>query len=383
MTGLRFGRREPVIGIDASRLNVAHRTGTETYTWETLRAMAELAPGAPIRLYLNAERAPDSFRQSWEERPIPFPRFWTHARLSVELSKHPPALLWVPAHVIPLNHPKSVVTIHDLGYLHHPEGHTAKQRRTLDLTTRWSSRVAEHIIAISEITKRDLIDRYGVRPEKVTVIPHGVSDRFAPAGDEAIASLRDRYHLDRPYVLAVGTVQPRKNYAGLARAMAAVAEYGFPHQLVIAGKPGWLADQVRAEIGATGIRDDVRFLNYVPESDLPALYSGADLVAFPSWFEGFGLPALEAMRCGAPVIVSDRGSLPEIVGDAAIVFDPGTDGELTEAISRVLTDQALRDDLVARGLAHSATFTWQATAEKTLALLAEHAGLPRDSTPPW
>lgn len=371
MTGIRFGPASPVIGIDASRLSVAERTGTETYTWETLRAMAAVAPEAPLRLYLNAPTLPAGAELPWEIAPIPFPRLWTHLRLSFELARRPPALLWIPAHVVPLHHPHTVVTIHDLGYLHDPGGHTPSQRRMLDLTTRWSAHASRHIIAISETTKRDLIERYGTDPARITVIPHGVSPHFAPPTAGETARVREAYGLTGPYVLAVGTVQPRKNYDGLAHAMDAFSRAGLPHSLVIAGKPGWMSDQVRSAIDATPFARRVRFLDYVPQSDLPALYGAADVVAFPSWYEGFGLPALEAMRSGAPVVASNRGALPETVGDAALVADPADSAAFGKRLIDVATSSQLRTHLIEQGQRHAALFTWQRTAQLTLELLMD------------
>lgn len=374
MTSIRLARTAPVIGIDGSRLSIAQRTGTETYTWEILRALAALAPDAPIRLYLNARASLDAFDFPWESRLIPFPRFWTHARLSWEVARHPPSLLWVPAHVIPVNHPSSIVTVHDLGYLHHPEGHTAGQRRMLDRATRWSTRIADRIIAISETTKRDLVDYYHVPESRIVVIPHGASEDFRPLSDAEAEQVRQRYGLIEPFVLAVGTIQPRKNYDGLARAMTLVARAGLPHHLVIAGRPGWLADDVRRRIAESGANDRIRFLDYVPADDLPALYGASDVVAFPSWYEGFGLPAVEAMRCGVPVVVSNRGALPEVVGDAALIVEPADEKALAGAIINVASDAALRRNLVARGLARGHEYSWRASAERTLALLQERSG---------
>jgi glycosyltransferase involved in cell wall biosynthesis len=369
VTQIRLRPIEPVIGIDASRLSVGQRTGTETYTWETLRAMAALNEPDAIRLYLNANALPSESNFPWDIRSIPFPRFWTHARLSLEIAIHPPGILWVPAHVIPINHPKSVVTIHDLGYLHVPEGHTDQQRRMLDYTTRWSVRAAAHIIAISETTKRDLVERYRAAEHNITVIPHGVNTSLTRPVDATIAETMQRLGLTRPFVLAVGTVQPRKNYDGLARALGAIKIAGLPHQLVIAGKRGWLADEVHRKIDASGNADRVHQLGYVSEHDLAALYAAADLMVFPSWYEGFGLPALEAMQCGTPVVSSNRGALPESVGDAGLIVDPGDEAALGQTLVRGLTDDALRQRLIAAGRRRAREFTWERTARLTLEVL--------------
>jgi len=369
VTQIRLRPIEPVIGIDASRLSVGQRTGTETYTWETLRAMAALNEPDAIRLYINANALPSESNFPWDIRSIPFPRFWTHARLSLEIAIHPPGVLWVPAHVIPINHPKSVVTIHDLGYLHVPEGHTDRQRRMLDYTTRWSVRTAAHIIAISETTKRDLVERYRVAEQNITVIPHGVNTSLTRPDDVTIAETMQRLGLTRPFVLAVGTVQPRKNYDGLARALGAIKIAGLPHQLVIAGKRGWLADEVHRKIDASGNADRVHQLGYVSEHDLAALYAAADLMVFPSWYEGFGLPALEAMQCGTPVVSSNRGALPESVGDAGLIVDPGDEAALGQTLVRGLTDDALRQRLIAAGRRRAREFTWERTARLTLEVL--------------
>jgi glycosyltransferase involved in cell wall biosynthesis len=361
----------PTIGIDGSRLTVGERTGTETYTFQLLAALARNYLDDPVVVYLNATSPPSDLPPIGSPVCIPFPRLWTHVRLSWEMQRRPPGVLFVPAHVIPLRHPRSVVTIHDLGYLHHPEAHPRPTRLMLDWTTRWSVRAARRIIAISETTKRDLIAHYRVPPACIQVIPHGVDQQMRPAAPEAVAALRRRYGLPERYVLFVGTVQPRKNLGRLAKAFRQVARENLPHGLVIAGKRGWLAAQVETQIAASGMADRIKMVGYVPSSDLAALYSGADALCFPSLYEGFGLPVLEAMACGTPVIATNRSAVPEVAGGAALLVDPLNSAEIGTAMVRLLTDADLSAALRSRGFQRATTFTWDRTALATIELLRE------------
>lgn len=368
-------RRSPVIGIDASRLSVGQRTGTETYTAQLLRHLPPHLAGETIRLYLNSHDLPIEAGAPYDPIQMPFPRLWTHARLSWEMIRRSPDILFVPAHVVPLVHPPSVVTIHDLGYLHEPESHPPAARRHLHLSTRWSVHAARRVIAISAATQQALVQVYGVPEAKLHVIHHGVGQEFRPTSSDAVAELKARLSLPARYVLAVGTIQPRKNLGRLTRAMRLVRESGLPHYLVVAGKRGWLAERVDREVEASGMADRVHWAGYVGPADLPTLYGGADAFCFPSLYEGFGLPALEAMACGVPTVVSDRGALPEVVANAALVVDPTDERAIGAALVRVLTDPALRRRLSAEGPVHAARFSWDRTAAHTLAIL-------RDLLPP-
>ena len=365
------GARTPVIGIDGSRLSVRHRTGTERYTDRLLRAVAALEPPERLRVYLNADCAPDNLAPGLDPRPIPWPRLWTQLRLSWEMVQRRPTVLFVPAHVIPVVHPRSVVTIHDLGYLTEPAAHTSRSRWQLDRSTRWNARVARLIIVPSEATARELVERYQTPAERIRVIPHGVDPPDDPLPPAAIDAVRQRTGLPPHFILFVGTVQPRKNIAALATAMHAVAAAGLPHHLVIVGQRGWMADKVEAAVCTSGIADRVHWAGFVDDADLPAVYQAASAFSLPSLHEGFGFPALEAMSYGVPTVLGNRSALPEIGGDAALLVDPLSIPELGTALVRVLTDRPLIDRLQRAGPLRASGYRWKRTAERTLAVLRE------------
>lgn len=367
------------IGIDASRIAISERTGTERYSFEVIGALARLDRRNVYTLYCNGRPAVlPRVGPNFTLRSMPFPRLWTHIRLSLELARAAPDALFVPSHVVPLWHPPhSVVTIHDLGYLAFPQAHTARRRLELHLTTLWSARMARRVIAISQATKDDLVRHYQVPAEKISVVHHGLSPQFRPITDQsAITAVRERYGIGEHYFLYVGTVQPRKNLARLIDAFAQVLqELQSPSsrllQLVIAGKPGWLTGSIERRALEAGVGERVRFTGYVDDADLPALLSGALAFVFPSLYEGFGMPVLEAMACGAPVLTSATSSLPEVAGDAALLVDPHDTRAIAVALARLADDAALREALRWRGLARAARFTWDRCAEATLRVLVE------------
>ncbi|MBC8075133.1 MAG: glycosyltransferase family 4 protein [Chloroflexales bacterium] len=376
------------IGIDISRLGVSARTGTEHYLHELLAALAQLDRHNPYTLYCNQlPAALPPIGPNMALRRIPSPRLWTHYRLSREMLLRPPELLFVPAHVLPLARPRrSVVTIHDLGYEYFPEAHPRAQRLYLRLSTLWSARVATRLIAISGATRHDLIARYGVPAAKIAVVHHGLSPRFRPEPDLARQqAAQARYGIQPPYFLYVGTVQPRKNLVRLVQAFATflAGDRGTRHvdhniQLVISGKRGWLTSEIEQAVAQQFGRNDraVRFTGYVADDDVPALLGGALAFVFPSLYEGFGLPVLEAMACGAPVIAANTSSLPEVAGDAALLVPPTDTAAIARAMRDVATNHALRDELRQKGFARAAQFTWQRCARETLDVLLQ-AGAAR------
>ncbi len=360
------------IGIDASRAVAATPTGTETYSLYLIRALLALGERHQYRLYVRA-RPPSGLFAGADVRVMPFPRLWTHGRLSLEMATRPPDVLFVPAHVLPLVHPRaSAVTIHDLGYLHEPALHPPMQRLYLDLSTRWSAHRARRLVADSQATKADLVARYNVPADKITVAYPGVADELRPVTDRVrIEQVTRRYGIEQPYVLYLGTLQPRKNLYRLVEAYARLGRDA--PRLVLAGKPGWQADRLVAQVRRLGLERRVILPGYVRAEDKPALLSGAVAFAFPSLYEGFGLPVIEAQACGCPVICSNVSSLPEIAAGSAMLVDPRDVAGLRDALGRLLDSPVLRRELVQRGQANASRFSWQACAERVLEALEQSA----------
>lgn len=375
-----------LIGVDASRATVTRRTGTERYSLEIIRSLLALGGQHDWRLYCRSRPAPGLFVAGGdgatrvEIRVLPVPRLWTHVGLSGEMALHPPDVLFVPAHVLPLWRPRrSLVTIHDLGYRQFPQAHPWRQRLYLDWSTRWSARVATYILADSQATRADLISAYGVVGSKIVVVYPGRSEDLARVDNpERLAATRSRYGLRAPYVLYVGSLQPRKNLTRLVRAFARLLSYSeiLSGQLVlaIAGTPAWLADSILREPERLGIAGRVRFLGYVDSSDLAALLSGAAAFVFPSLYEGFGFPVLEAQACGVPVLTSNTSSLPEVAGEGAWLVDPTDIDAIADGMRRLLCDEALRRTLIARGYANIKRFSWRRAAVETLQVIEQMGG---------
>ncbi|MCR4405447.1 MAG: glycosyltransferase family 4 protein [Anaerolineae bacterium] len=363
-----------LIGIDASRAARARRTGTENYALHLIRGLLTLDRSHHYRLYFNRRPPPGLFvpGPNWEPRVIPFPRLWTHVRLSWEMAWRPPDVLFVPAHVLPVIHPRrSLVTVHDLGYRYYPTAHRPLDRLYLDLSTRYHTRAASHILADSQATRNDLVREYGADPTRITVVYPGVDESLGRVDDPvAIAAVRGKYGIHGTYVLYVGTLHPRKNLVRLIEAFSILES---DVELVIAGQKGWLYDSIFARVRELGLEQRVVFPGYVADVDLPALLSGARVFVFPSLYEGFGFPVLEAMACGVPVVCSNASSLPEVAGDAALLVDPLDVKAWGVALERALTDEELRSELISRGYAQVRRFSWTRAAGETLRAIVGQA----------
>ncbi len=278
--------------------------------------------------------------------------------------------------LLPLRGVPTVLTVHDLIFRRFPQHHKPLNRWYLNLTLPLYCRRASHIIAISEQTRADLIALYRLPPAKISVIYEAADPQFQPQAPEAVAAVRTRYGLPQRYLLFVGTIEPRKNLPRLLQAFERLYAERLTDALVIVGKRGWLYDDFFAALERSPVRQAVIFPGWVDDADLPAIYAGSQAFAFPSLFEGFGLPVLEAMACGTPVVCSNSSSLPEVTGDpsagsgqaAALLCDPQDTAALTAALRRLLADRDLAETLRARGLAQARRFSWPRAAAETLAV---------------
>jgi len=375
-----------VIGFDVTAA-LTQGGGIGRYTRELIHALVAEAPQYAYTLFSArppaAPPVPDSLpvAPNITHRPAPLDerwlyRLWYRARLPLPVQAFTGRidLFHSPDFVLPPvgGGVPTILTVHDLSFVHYPATFPPRLVAYLNRVVPWSVARASHVLADSEATRRDLQDMWGVAGEKITVLYSGVHERFRPADDSTIAAARAAYGLgEMPYVLAVGTVQPRKNYELLVRAFRPVADQ-LPHNLIIVGGKGWLDEGLPAEIRRQGLAGRVRPAGFVADADLPALYAGADLFVFPSLYEGFGLPLLEAMACGAPALASDASSLPEVArgpeGAAAVLLSPHDEAAWSAAMLRLLTDVDVRRSLSAAGLAQSRRFSWTSAARQLAAI---------------
>ena len=276
----------------------------------------------------------------------------------------------------PLRGVPTVLTVHDMIFKLFPEHQKRLNYWYLNATMPLYCRRADAILTVSESSKRDIVIHYGLDPAKVTVIYEAAAPEFVPARLAAVDEVRRRYGLPARYVLHVGTIEPRKNLTRLVEALERLRDEGLRIPLVVVGGKGWLYEDFFRRLEALAAGDSVHFPGYVPAADLPPLYSAATLVAMPSVYEGFGLPVLEAMACGTPVVCSRASSLPELGGTAARYFDPYDVEAMADAIRAVWTDEALRAEMCQQGLTQAAKFSWARAAAETVqvyeAVLAQH-----------
>ncbi|MEO8285853.1 MAG: glycosyltransferase family 1 protein [Chloroflexota bacterium] len=374
-----------LIGFEASALQGC-KSGVGYYAENLLSGMMSVAPEHDYVLFSNRD-----MRDSWQpigretlysDRFFRMRAAWMQAMLPGSLRRVRPDICHFPNYLAPIaSDCPYVVTIHDMSLFITPRFHRFK-KLVLDRTlVPHVARRAAGIITVSHSARKDIARYLKVPREKIRVVMNAVSPAFKRVTEQgAIEEVCRRYGLHVPFILYVGTIEPRKNLTRLIQAFAQLKASGLPHKLVMVGQPGWHCEPIYAEVERRGLQREVIFTGYVPFEDLPALYSAAESLAFPSLYEGFGLPVLEAMACGTPVVTSVSSSLSEVAGDAALLVDPLSVDQIAGALAQIHASSTLAEDLSERGLVRASHFTWENAARSTLDVY-EHISKAARSVP--
>jgi glycosyltransferase involved in cell wall biosynthesis len=378
------------IGIDGNEANIAQRVGSNVYAFQVIQELHRLGGNTNWQVYLKRPPLQDMPppNKRWQYQVFGPPMLWTRWRLPIELylQRDRPDLFFSPGHYAPWFCPiPLVVTIMDLAFLRYPKDFRQQDLKQLKFWTEHSVRQAAHILAISEATKRDLVSLYGIDEAKITVTYPGYDwERFKSASwrigfkNKAGEKVESKYGISGKYLIYVGTLQPRKNVVRLVEAFAQIRGAYPDLHLVIVGKKGWLYDDIFQTVQKLELQDRVIFTGYVPDEEMPALISQARACVLPSLYEGFGIPVVEAMACGVPVVVSQVSSLPELAGEAGIyIKDPNSVASIAQGLQQVLKlSESRRKTLIARGLKQAQRFSWETCGHQTLAALQRAAGFP-------
>lgn len=368
------------IGIDINEANVTNRVGTGQYCYNILKRWYGLK-NLDFQLYhrdlLQADLFPSRIRDSsggtWQYHQVKPSRGWIRFALPLKLATSAKNdVFWSPAHYMPsLTRCPSVVTIHDLAYEFFPDLFLPSDLYKLKNWSRKAVVQSQHVIAVSQATKDDLIKIYDVPEEKISVVHNGYDSDLFNLKHPSRSAILTNFKLEKNnYLLFLGTIQPRKNAIKLIQAFHLLKQQGYPGKLVLAGGIGWLADDTLKVIKESPEHKDIVLTGYINDEARKALYEHCDVYVLPSLYEGFGVPALEAMGCGAPVAVSNNSSLPEVVGDAGMIFNPSDPADIAKAVLEIKKD---RKKWIAKSLHRAKQFSWDKCADETLAILQKVA----------
>lgn len=382
-----------VIGIDASRANKKNKTGVEWYSYYLIQELKKLNEARDFKfiLYTPEELKGDLniLPKNWRVKILKWPvkYLWTQIRLAQEVIFNPPDILFIPSHALPIfcspryirrlvkktDRIKTVITLHDLGFERFPQTYSFYQRIYLRFVYKWAVRYASKVITISEFTKKELIDLYKADPQKIEVVYLGYdSSIFQPIDDKKqIDQILEKYKIKKPYILYVGRLEKKKNITNLIKAFREISNIQYSAssiKLVLAGQPGYGYNKIKYQISK--IKNLIE-IGYVNHQDLPYLYAGAECFVYPSLYEGFGLPILEAMASGCPVVASNTSSIPEIGGEAILYFRPESPEEIVKAILKIIKDREFREMLVQKGIEQVKRYSWQKCAKETFKILTK------------
>ncbi|HRY28107.1 MAG TPA: glycosyltransferase family 1 protein [Candidatus Moranbacteria bacterium] len=370
------------IGIDASRAFLKDRTGIEEYSYQVIKNLAKiegeqarlastsghLRESRRVVLYLRKNQEIDfTLPNNWKVKIIKWPRFWTQFGLSLEIFLHPVDALFIPAHTVPCIHPaRTIVTIHGLEYEFCPEAYSFWERLYMRSTIKKSCKWASKIIAVSENTKKDLIKLYKVPADKIEVIYEGYenSNQQPVISNQKNTEKENSYELRvtsyGSYLLFIGRLEERKNIVGIIKSFEVLKErYKIPHKLVLAGKPGFGYEKIKNEIANVNCVKDIIETGFVSAEEKNYLLNNAAVFVFPTLYEGFGLPILEAQNAGVPVVASIEASIPEVAGDSALLVDSNNAEEIADAVYKIISDENIKKDLIQKGLENIQRFSWE------------------------
>lgn len=354
-----------IIGIDGSRAFIKNRTGIEEYSYQVIKNLRNNLSSEQIVLYVRKKQEIDfEIPKNWEIKIIKFPRFWTQVGLSLEMLLHPVDVLFVPAHTVPIIHPRNtIVTIHGLEYEFCPKAYSSWERFYMRLSIKASCKWAKKIISVSQNTKFDLEKLYGVVGDKIEVIYEGYENQEPIINNQESKSGLKSF-------LFVGRIEERKNVANIVKAFEILKEkYQVAHKLLLAGRPGYGYEKIKLQIENSKYREDIAELGYVSDEEKFGLMKNADAFVFPTLYEGFGIPVLEAQSVGCPVIAGRNSSIPEVVGDSVVLVDVRDQEAIAKAMALLISDRSLRSEYVQKGLENVKRFSWSKCAERIAEIL--------------